>query len=398
MWSAALKGVRRYLRGPLTAELREGKEPEHRKAAAEAIVDLFADEPLELASLIGQADPDQFAKLLAPLKQHPKQARAALRDALAETVEPTWSDQPLDPRWPPLATEDVCRIEAADGIVAERFALFQTLTDDQAPALVAALRRSGYRPLQYRPYRAGNVNRLAAVWSRDGAEFHIAENLAAEPLRREDEVWRARGFMPIDVSSYATAAGTRHAALWVRKDAATADVRLFVALPLPEYLEALGRIKKHGFILRTQTWHAGPDGAWESAVWWKPVRPIEANVYSPNYNEAVYEANAAKSDFQVDVRLLRMAAPVVADRLELFRQQLAKADEGLVADWNNANLKWSRAEALIGLQRYREARPVLDEVMAAYPRSSVVLRQARWCAPVLASRTRRWRTWAPSRN
>ena len=58
-----------------------------------------------------------------------------------------------------LATQ----IEAAKGMVAERFAFCQSMPLDQFPAIREALRSSGYRPTRIRPFNVLITLRRDAV-------------------------------------------------------------------------------------------------------------------------------------------------------------------------------------------------------------------------------------------
>src|SRR5262249_25333192 len=111
------------------------------------------------------------------------------------------------------------RIEAAGGLVAERFAFCQAMPLDQCLATLKALRASGYRPIRFRPYADGPEVRVAAVWTRDGRQWRIAAGgrPAGEP-RQQDERNRDAKFVPVDVAGYVTTAdgkpSDRFAALW----------------------------------------------------------------------------------------------------------------------------------------------------------------------------------------
>src|SRR5262249_27275041 len=129
------------------------------------------------------ADERQFAVLLPKLQAHGAAAVALLHRELERALSPSWPDPALDPAWPAAAPDLVQEVEKADGMVAERFALCQTLPLGRAAAVVEGLRRSGYRPLCYRPYAAAGAVRVAAVWTRDQVEWQWAQGLPAEDLR-----------------------------------------------------------------------------------------------------------------------------------------------------------------------------------------------------------------------
>src|SRR5262249_56469702 len=84
-----------------------------------------------------------------------------------------WGDPPLDKSWTKPDAALVGRIEAAGGLIAERFAFCQAMPLDEFLATAEALRPSGYRSVRFRPYADGPAGRLAAVWTRDGRKWRI---------------------------------------------------------------------------------------------------------------------------------------------------------------------------------------------------------------------------------
>src|SRR5262249_28444894 len=127
-------------------------------------------------------------------------------------------DPPLDPTWTNPEAALAGRIEAADGLIAERFAFCQAMPLDQFLASIEALRASGYRPIRLRPYADGPAVRVAAVWTRDGRKYRIALGLTDEEARKQDATNRDANFLPVDVAGYATTAdgkpADRYAVLW----------------------------------------------------------------------------------------------------------------------------------------------------------------------------------------
>src|SRR5262249_50791184 len=125
-----------------------------------------------------------------------------------------WNDRPLEAAWTTPGAALVARIEAANGLVAERFAVCQTMPLDEFLATAEVLRPSGYRPVRFRPYADGAITRVAAVWTRDTRSWRLASGLTAEALRKQDE----RALVPVDVAGYVTTVAgqpaERYAALW----------------------------------------------------------------------------------------------------------------------------------------------------------------------------------------
>jgi formylglycine-generating enzyme required for sulfatase activity/serine/threonine protein kinase len=348
LWTEALRPVRGSLLGPLGEVFRGKKLAEKREVAATVLADYAKDRPDVLTDLIADADPKQYALLLPPLQRHREQAVARLRREIERSAAPDWHDRPLDPAWAQPAPALVQEIEKADGLVAERFALVQTLPLEQSGPVLEALRRSGYRPVRYRPYNVGPAIWVAAGWTRDGRDWQLAQDLSAAAVRGSDAGWRNKGYVPLDVAGYldrseAAGVGERYAALWVRKDADTMDARMYVGVPASRHQAAYAPLMKEGYVPRTQSQCLIGGQPLYSAVWWKPVKPSETNIYNYPREEAWYEGNLSPSNFQVDVRVAR-AAPLPAGR-ESAASALAQAQKDLTAKPGDLNALFRRAQA-----------------------------------------------------
>ena len=157
---------------------------------------------------------------------------------LAKKATYSWNDPPLDPSWTKPDATLVSRIESAQGMLAERFAFCQTMPLDEFLTTAEALRRSGYRPVRFRPYADGQVVRVAAVWTRDGRNWRIASGLTADEVRQQDERNKKEKFLPVDVAGYVATEkdgkpADRYAALWVEKSGDD-DARLYVGTTADE--------------------------------------------------------------------------------------------------------------------------------------------------------------------
>src|SRR5207302_764748 len=105
-------------------------------------------------------------------------------------------------------------IEDADGLLAERWALCQTLPLDRWASVAEGLRQSGYRPVRLRPYAYGPNTLVAAVWTRDSRTWKAELGLTAAAVRERDTVHQRNGLIPADAASYGKE--VRHAALWAQ--------------------------------------------------------------------------------------------------------------------------------------------------------------------------------------
>src|SRR5262249_23138106 len=144
----------------------------------------------------------------------------------------------------------VQKLEAAHGLLAERFAFCQTMPLEDFLSVAESLRASGYRPVRFRPYRcatavsavaggtadtavAPNKNKevlVAAVWTRDGQDWHLVQGLSAEELRRQDADKRKQAFQPVDVADYLLGGKEQYAALWLKSASDAPETQLEVGL------------------------------------------------------------------------------------------------------------------------------------------------------------------------
>src|SRR5262249_53543910 len=151
-----------------------------------------------------------------------------------------WVDPAPDPSWVAPDSSSIQKIEGADGMLAERVALAQTLRLEELRVLAEALRPTGYRPVRLRPYIEPDGVRVAALWQRDGGDWRLAYGVSAEDLRRLDEQHRNAGFLAVDVAGYlggAAAGGNheRYAALWVKGAGEGEHAQLLVGLTWQEH-------------------------------------------------------------------------------------------------------------------------------------------------------------------
>src|SRR5262249_35082282 len=135
------------------------------------LVDYAQDDPGILAELLIAADLKAYRTLFPVAQRQAEQVLPVLQTELDRKAEPAWSDPPIDPSWTQPAPDLVSRIEAAQGLVAERFAYCQTMPLDEFHTTTEALRKSGYRPVRFRPYADQHAVRVAAVWTRERAKL-----------------------------------------------------------------------------------------------------------------------------------------------------------------------------------------------------------------------------------
>jgi serine/threonine protein kinase len=342
-WKAALEPVRGPLLTPLAEAFRTSTEPERRRLVATLVADYAADQPDTLTDLLADADERQYTVLFPKVQAHRDRAVARLTAELDRALAPDWKDAPLDPAWAAPDAGLVRQVEAADGLVAERFALCQTLPLEQLDAVADGLAKSGYRLLNLRPYahkpeapargrlfvvppsggsseepakagttnpqlpaparRAGVAVLVAALWTRDGKEARWAHGLTPDETRKRDADWRAKGLVPLDVTGYVVGDEARYAVVWGPKDAGMVDARMYAGVPADRHRGAWEPLQKGGYVPRTQSQLSVGGAARYSAVWWKPARALELKEYNVSWTEAEYESSLSPSNLQIDLRL-----------------------------------------------------------------------------------------------
>jgi formylglycine-generating enzyme required for sulfatase activity/tRNA A-37 threonylcarbamoyl transferase component Bud32 len=196
-WAQALRPVRGELLAPLGEVFRGRRLPERREAATTLLADYARDDPAVLVDLLRDADPRQFAVLWPLVQKQRAKTVPLLERALANSAQPGWGDRPLDPGWRSPAAGLVREIEQAHGLVAERFALCQTLPWGRFHVVAEGLRAAGYRPSSVRPYTTRKDLRVTALWRRDGRPWRVEHGPLAA-LREREEQLRGKGFRQLE--------------------------------------------------------------------------------------------------------------------------------------------------------------------------------------------------------
>jgi formylglycine-generating enzyme required for sulfatase activity/tRNA A-37 threonylcarbamoyl transferase component Bud32 len=321
-WKAALEPVRAALLKPLGEAFRASTEPERRRLIATLLADYAADQPEVLSDLLLDADERQYTALFPKVQAHRDRAVARLTAELDRALVPEWKDAPLDPSLVAADTALVRQVDGAQGLVAERFALCQTLPLEEFNALAEGLARSGYRLVNLRPYTVATGGPpvaapkptggpplatapvlVAALWARDGREAHWVHGLTADEAGKQDAAGRGKGLVPLDVAGYTAGEEARYAVLWGPKDAGMEDARMYVGVPADRHKAAREPLQKGGFVPRTQVQVTLGGAVRYSYVWWKPARALETKLSNVSWTEADYESNLTPSNLQTDLRL-----------------------------------------------------------------------------------------------
>jgi formylglycine-generating enzyme required for sulfatase activity/tRNA A-37 threonylcarbamoyl transferase component Bud32 len=233
-WTEALRPAAAALVTPLSDVFRGKKLAERRLVAANVLAAYIALDPRAVADLAADADVEQLAVLRPLLLAHQAKVVGLLESELAPLTA-DWQDAPLDPAWGGPAAQVAAEIERAGGLIAERFAMCQTLPADRVAAVVDGLQKSGYRPTRLRPYRAAGKLQAALVWTRDGGAVRCAMGLSVAALMELDTELGRAGWVPEDVAAYRQPdeKAVRYAGLWRRGGKGEEAV----VLSLPEMAE-----------------------------------------------------------------------------------------------------------------------------------------------------------------
>ena len=107
-----------------------------------------------LTELVLVADPPSDKSLFPVLQKHQQTAVKLMAAVLDRRLEPDWKDTPFDPAWTEPSAAVRAKIEAAHGLISERFAFCQDMPWDTFQEIAETLRASGYRPTKVRPHQS----------------------------------------------------------------------------------------------------------------------------------------------------------------------------------------------------------------------------------------------------
>ena len=314
------------------------------------------------------ADPKAYVSLFPVAEKRAEQVLPVLQAELAKKATYSWNDPPLDPSWTKPEASLVSQIESAQGILAERFAFCQTMPLDEFVATAEALRKSGYRPVRFRPYADGTGTRVAAVWNRDGRHWRLASGQTPDEIRRQDEKNRTEKFLPVDVAGYVTSVGgqpaERYAALWVEKSGDD-DARLYLGATDDDLTEAQKPLDDAKLIPRTLHALRSLDGRVRySGVWGKPP---SAGVSTQGYRDLFAWDYAENQALFSDRVLVDVAVGEAGKRLsvaERTREALKRAEKTLQTKPDDLSALDARARAWLRLGENDKALVALNAVLA----------------------------------
>ena len=256
-WVETFKPVKETLKNPLIEVFRGQWLKAKGDVAAEILARYGSDDPEMLLDLLADATPTQYAVLWPRLERYREKVLERLRKELSRSLTASWEDAPIDSAWAEPSLELRHTIEEAKGLIEERFALCQTLPLAGSEAVMAELRRYGYRPLCYRPYATARGVQVAAVWRRDKVDWQWIQGASAIELTATDKTWHHKGNVPLDVTGYLEGRvgekqEERYAAVWVRRDETVVDGQMFAGLAGEEsYQRAWQPLVQAGYVPQT---------------------------------------------------------------------------------------------------------------------------------------------------
>ena len=367
-----LRPIRKQLLTSLATTFRDPQRPKtERYFATNILADYASDQPNLLADLLMDADPKAYAAFF-PIAQ--EQAAKTLPLFQAELKKPaySWNDSPLDSSWTTTDANLTAKIESAQGMLREHFAFCQTMPLDEFLTIAEALRKSGYRPVRFRPYADGQAMRVASVWIRDGRGWRIASGLTAEGVRTQDERNRAEKFPLADVAGYIAVtsdgkAEDRYAAIWVEKETED-DSRMYVGATSHDHKAVRDGLKAKNLISRTMQTMRGTDGRLRyCGVWGRsPVANSAWQTYWDQSEEDFEKNLAHHSDKLLSDVAVSGVNPPPSNR-ERAASALKVAEAALKAKPDDLNARYSRGTTHLQLGESQRAIDELNAVIEKAP-------------------------------
>jgi formylglycine-generating enzyme required for sulfatase activity/tetratricopeptide (TPR) repeat protein len=342
--------------------------------ATNILANYASDNPDRLAELLMISDYKAFPSLFPVAEKRAEQILPVFQAELGKRATFSWNDPPLNASWTKPDASLVSRIESAQGILSERFAFCQTMPLEEFLTTAESLRKSGYRPVRFRPYADEQMVRVAAVWTRDGRPWRISSGLTSDEVRQQDERNKKDKFLPVDVAAYATTEtggkpADRCTALWVEKTGDD-DVRMYVGLTADEETEVQGKLKDEKLIPRTLPAMIGADGRPRyCGIWGRPP----ATTITGQTDRDQFEGNFERRQADLGDQLLIDIAVSGAGRPQAIPERaqaaLENADKRLKTKSGDVDARLARAMANMRLGESQKALDDLQFVIGKDPES-----------------------------
>lgn len=257
----------------LQSAYHDRKQDSSLKAIALNLAATFAGDDVAALTdvVLTSADPARLDEYLPRFAADRQASVAALTAEIEgdpeQSSQPDWKDSPLDPSWSAPRPEDVQTIEAAAGMLAERFAFCQTMPLDEFVEASEALRPAGYRPVHVRPFVQQDDVLMTAIWTRDAVDWRFAHDLSAADVLKTQEEWKSDGYLPIDLAGYPRT--EFRFALLAARDAELAEVDLVVGSPTATLMNEFQDRNRRGFTMLTVQASLEQNRHRHSQVWYK---------------------------------------------------------------------------------------------------------------------------------
>jgi hypothetical protein len=158
---------------------------------------------------------------------------------------------------------------------------------------------------------------VAAVWTRDGQQWQMAEGLSIEAMRQRNAELEHQSFQAVDVAGYLSGGKECYAALWLKTSADAPAVRLEVGLDENQLRDKETVLGKAGYRRAVGAFLVAADGTTHAAaIWTKAPGQTQADANTFVGWEANYSGENYLGEWQVDVQISRASEPLKAAGVE----------------------------------------------------------------------------------
>ena len=367
-----LHPIRKQLLASLATTFRDPQRKTERYFTTNILADYASDQPNLLADLLMDSDFKAYAAFFPIAQAQAAKTLPLFQAELLKKPAYSWNDSPLDLSWTTTDANLPAKIESAQGMLTERFDFCQTMPLDEFLTIAEALRKSGYRPVRFRPYADGQAVRVAAVWTRDGRNWRISSGLTASEVRQQDEKNRNDNLLPVDVAGYVTTdkdgkPTDRYAALWVEKSGDD-DARLYVGISADEETKIKDGLKEAKLIPRTLNAMIGSEGRTRyCGVWGRPPGAFITGQTHRDQFEGNFEQNQANLSNQLLLDVAVSGASKPQPTRERAQADLENADKKLKTKPDDLDARLARAMANFRLGENQKALDDLQVVIGKNP-------------------------------
>ena len=368
-WIEALRPVRGKLAAPLALIFQDKSRSETvHSLATDILTDYASDDRDRLAELLMVADAKAYVRLFPIAEKRAEQVSPLFQAELAKRATYSWNDPPLNPSWTKPDAALLSRIELAQGIVADSFAFCQTMPLEEFLTTADAFRKSGYRPLRFRPYAHGRTVRVSAVWTRDRRNWQISSEMTAEEAKQQEDRNKKDELLPVDVAGYQAMErdgkpADRYAAVWVEKSGED-EARMYVGVTADDEVEVQNKLKEAKLIPRTSVAMIGHEGRSKyCGVWGKPPgTAITGQTYRDQF-EGNFEQIQTDLGDQLLLDVAVSGAAKTQSQLDRSRADLRSAENKLKIKPDDLDSRIARAVAHFRLGENQKALDDLQVVI-----------------------------------